>query len=67
MTDKDSTTVPVKNERLKFIDMARSIAILLMLQGHFITLTYFDYPKMHSDLNKLGTSGSMWFDLFDRV
>lgn len=28
--------VPVKKPRLKFIDIARSIAILLMLEGHFI-------------------------------
>jgi uncharacterized membrane protein len=67
MTNTNSTTVPIKNERLKFIDMARSIAILLMLQGHFITLTYFDYETMHHDLNNLGDSGSMWFNLFDRI
>ncbi|MFN5982221.1 MAG: hypothetical protein ACK476_15570 [Fluviicola sp.] len=30
---------PVKRPRLKFIDMARSIAILLMLEGHFIDQT----------------------------
>lgn len=30
---------PAPRERLKFIDMARSIAILLMLEGHFIGLT----------------------------
>lgn len=30
---------PVKRPRLKFIDMARSIAILLMLEGHFIDWT----------------------------
>lgn len=32
-------TAPVKRPRLKFIDMARSIAILLMLEGHFIDAT----------------------------
>lgn len=30
---------PVKRPRLKFIDMARSIAILLMLEGHFVDAT----------------------------
>ncbi|MBU2018983.1 MAG: acyltransferase [Bacteroidetes bacterium] len=30
---------PIPRERLKFIDMARSIAILLMLEGHFIGLS----------------------------
>jgi uncharacterized membrane protein len=28
-------TVPEKRPRLKFIDMSRSLAILLMLEGHF--------------------------------
>lgn len=31
--------------RLRFIDMARSIAILMMLEGHFITLTLGDEYK----------------------
>jgi len=31
-----TTVVPTKRPRLKFIDMARSIAILLMLEGHFV-------------------------------
>jgi uncharacterized membrane protein len=31
--------LPAPRGRLKFIDMARSIAILLMLEGHFIDLT----------------------------
>lgn len=30
---------PVKRPRLKFIDIARSIAILLMLEGHFVDIT----------------------------
>lgn len=35
------STVPAKMPklRLKFIDMARSIAVLLMLEGHFIDET----------------------------
>lgn len=28
--------LPVKKQRLNFIDMARSVAILLMLEGHFV-------------------------------
>ena len=39
MSSSTSTTVPApsvkKKPRLKFIDMARSIAILMMLEGHF--------------------------------
>jgi uncharacterized membrane protein len=31
-----TSAVPTKRPRLKFIDMARSIAILLMLEGHFV-------------------------------
>lgn len=35
----NETQLTSKNQRFKFIDAARSIAILLMLEGHFITLT----------------------------
>lgn len=31
-----STGLPAKPPRLRFIDMARSVAILLMLEGHFV-------------------------------
>lgn len=41
MTEK-ATMVQEKKPRLLFIDMARSIAILLMLEGHFIGLTLGD-------------------------
>ena len=34
-----SSPAPIPGSRLRFIDMARSIAILLMLEGHFIDLT----------------------------
>lgn len=39
MNEQISEVVKAPRERLKFIDMARSIAILLMLEGHFIGLT----------------------------
>lgn len=46
MTD-NVAQIPVPKARLKFIDLARSIAILLMLEGHFVDLTldraYRDY------------------------
>lgn len=35
MSASTSAAVKVPQERLKFIDMARSIAILMMLEGHF--------------------------------
>jgi uncharacterized membrane protein len=34
-----ATTAPVSANRLRFIDMARAVAILLMLEGHFIDVT----------------------------
>jgi uncharacterized membrane protein len=39
MSEEIVKIVKAPRERLKFIDMARSIAILLMLEGHFIGLT----------------------------
>jgi uncharacterized membrane protein len=56
MTQTSDVEVKVSRERLKFIDMARSIAILLMLEGHFIDETlannyrsteYFAYSAWH--------------------
>ncbi len=63
MSENTSTTVPkIQHERLKFIDMARSIAIILMLEGHFITLTFRDYQPLTDTLRKTGNSGSTVFD-----
>lgn len=39
MSEIPSIETPAKRKRLLFIDMARSIAILLMLEGHFVDLT----------------------------
>ncbi|MFA7273221.1 MAG: acyltransferase [Crocinitomicaceae bacterium] len=39
MSEAVTEIVKAPRERLKFIDMARSIAILLMLEGHFIGLS----------------------------
>jgi uncharacterized membrane protein len=63
MNDDTSTS----KERLKFIDMARSIAIILMLQGHFITLTFAEYKPMIADLRAFGTSGSIFFDWWVKI
>lgn len=35
----NATPVPVTPQRLRFIDMARAVAILLMLEGHFVDVT----------------------------
>lgn len=41
---------PPKPRRLRFIDLARSVAILMMLQGHFIDVTLADAYR-HSGLH----------------
>lgn len=48
--------------RLKFIDMARSFAILLMLEGHFIEHTFKDFKPMIALVKANGTSGNVLFD-----
>ena len=48
--------------RLKFIDMARSFAILLMLEGHFIEHTFKDFKPMIALVKEKGTSGYILFD-----
>lgn len=63
----NSSSIKPAKERLKFIDLARSIAILLMLQGHFITLTFKDYHKLLDQLRKYGTSDSIIFDWWVKV
>lgn len=45
VADKASAA-PLADTRLKFIDMARSVAILLMLEGHFINLTLRDESRL---------------------
>lgn len=62
MNDLKNNEALVKHERLKFIDIGRSIAIILMLQGHFITLTFKDYKILQTTLIKTGTSGYILFD-----
>lgn len=54
--------IPKPKTRLKFIDMARSIAILLMLEGHFIEHTFSDFKPMVDTVRTNGTSGNLIFD-----
>ena len=54
-------------QRILFIDLARSIAIILMLEGHFITLTFEDYTSMIAELRSVGTSGSLIFDTWVKI
>ncbi len=34
-----ASSVPISAFRLRFIDMARAVAILVMLEGHFVDVT----------------------------
>jgi len=53
--------------RLRFIDVGRSIAIIMMLQGHFISRTLVDYSERASNLGTINSFGdvlfAMWFHL----
>jgi len=51
-------------KRLGFIDAARSIAIIQMLQGHFISTTYKDYTTMAHNAMGAGSSGNVFFDVW---
>jgi len=53
-----------ENKRLLFIDMARSIAILLMLEGHFISWLFENHHSMANAFNIRGTSGNIFFDIW---
>ena len=59
MSEINNDTIAVKapKARLKFIDMARSIAILLMLEGHFIGCTLDNQEVYHNTGNVAFT---MW-------
>ena len=52
------------DSRLKFIDVARSFAIIFMLEGHFISLTYEDYFVVHESIKADGTSGYFFLDFW---
>ena len=52
------------SKRLRFIDLARSIAIIMMLQGHFIALTYDDYFAQVDLINANGFSDNFGFDIW---
>jgi uncharacterized membrane protein len=51
-----------KSKRLGFIDAARGLAIILMLQGHCISLTFQDYTEMARATIYDGGSGNIFFD-----
>jgi uncharacterized membrane protein len=55
------------NARLKFIDIARSFAIIFMLEGHFISLTYENYFEVHNAIKEFGTSGNFFLDCWHNL
>ena len=52
----------MEQKRLNFIDAMRAFAILMMLQGHFITLSFKDYESFANLKASQGYSGSIMFD-----
>ena len=62
MSTESHEIVPKPKVRLRFIDMARSIAILLMLEGHFIEHTFASFKPMVALVKANGTSGNVFFD-----
>lgn len=50
-----------KNQRIHFLDFSRSVAILMMLQGHFISMTLESYPSFMAEVRLNGHSGNFWF------
>jgi uncharacterized membrane protein len=62
MQQEHSEIIAKPKVRLKFIDMARSFAILLMLEGHFIEHTFSNFKPMIALIKEKGTSGYLLFD-----
>ncbi|MEJ6776884.1 MAG: heparan-alpha-glucosaminide N-acetyltransferase domain-containing protein [Crocinitomicaceae bacterium] len=62
MHEEQTEIIAKPKVRLKFIDMARSFAILLMLEGHFIEHTFKDFKPMIALVKEKGTSGYILFD-----
>ncbi|MCH2231454.1 MAG: DUF1624 domain-containing protein [Crocinitomicaceae bacterium] len=64
MSEEQTEIIAKPKVRLKFIDMARSLAILLMLEGHFIELLFTNFKPMVKTIRETGTSGYIVFDWF---
>lgn len=52
----------MNTKRLHFIDAMRAFAILMMLQGHFIQLSFKNFKELSLIKKTTGTSGSLLFD-----
>lgn len=53
-----------QNSRVQFIDFGRSIAICMMLQGHFISMSYSNYDFYMAEIFKDGHSSSILFNVW---
>lgn len=51
-------------QRIHFLDFSRSVAILMMLQGHFISMTLESYPFFMDQVRQTGSSGSIAFSIW---
>ena len=51
-----------QQSRVQFIDFGRSVAICMMLQGHFISMSYADYDVYMAEIFKHGHSSNLLFN-----
>lgn len=54
----------IPKQRIHFLDFSRSVAILMMLQGHFISMTLESYPAFMAEVRLHGSSGNVWFSIW---
>jgi len=54
----------MNQQRIHFLDFSRSVAILMMLQGHFISMTLESYPTFMAEVRLHGSSGNVWFSIW---
>ncbi len=53
-----------QQSRVQFIDFGRSVAICMMLQGHFISMSYSNYDFYMAEIFKGGHSSSILFNVW---
>jgi uncharacterized membrane protein len=57
----------VENKRLLFLDFCRSVAIIMMLQGHFISNTLDVYPSLIARIHIHDNSVPFWFNFWATI
>ncbi|MDG1330737.1 MAG: L-rhamnose/proton symporter RhaT [Crocinitomicaceae bacterium] len=55
------------NSRLRFIDVGRSVAIIMMLQGHFISHTLSDYAERKANVHSPESFGDVLFTIWSHM